>query len=143
MGQEDLDGLVAEGVIEAVAPDAETAQTELDQARRHVESAASIGERDPVAAFAIGYDAMRKALSAHMRSRGYRIAKGKGHHARTGRYASAAIDTAGIEEHLEAFDDLRQLRNQSEYDALVLDAGDVTDLLAHAEAIIEAVGDDL
>ncbi len=143
MSQEELDELVAEGVIERVAVDYETARIELEQARLHVESAAGIAERDPVAAFAIGYDAMRKALSAHMRSRGYRVTKGKGHHGRTGRYALAAIDDARVEEHLAAFDELRQLRNQAEYDALLLDTDDVTDALARANAIINAVDTDL
>jgi len=143
MSQEELDELVAEGVIEPVVPDPETARIELGQARLHVESAAEIAERDPVAAFAIGYDAIRKALSAHMRGRGYRVTKGKGHHTRTGRYAASAIDDAGVEEHVEAFDELRQLRNQSEYDALVLNADDVADALARAGAIINTVAKDL
>jgi len=143
VSKEELDELVAEGVIEPVAPDPETARIELEQARLHVESAAEIAERDPVAAFALGYDAIRKALSAHMRARGYRVTKGKGHHARTGRYAIAAIDDARLDEHLEAFDELRQLRNQSEYDALLLDSEDVTDALARADAIINAVDDDM
>jgi HEPN domain len=140
---QELDELVAAGVVERVAADPETARVELEQARLHVESAAEIAERDPVAAFALAYDAIRKALSAHMRDRGYRVAKRKGHHAHTGRYALAAIDDPRLEEHLEAFDELRQLRKQSEYDALLLVAEDVTDALAHADAIIRAVGKDL
>jgi hypothetical protein len=139
MSQEELDELVAEGAIERVVPDPETARVELAQAQLHVESAAQIAERDPVAAFAIGYDAIRKALSAHMRSRGYRITRGTGHRTRIGRYAAAAIDDARLEEHLEAFDELRQLRNQSEYDALVLASEHVNDVLAHADAIVTAV----
>ena len=139
MSQEELDDLVAEGVIEPVAADPETARVELDQARLHVETAAEITDRDPVAAFAIGYDAIRKALSAHMRHRGYRVTRGPGHHARTGRYAVAAIDDPLLEDHLDAFDELRQVRNQSEYDALILGADDVTDALDHANAIINAV----
>lgn len=143
MSQEELDELIAAGVIERVAADPETARVELEQARLHVESAAEIADRDPVAAFAIGYDAIRKALSAHMRDRGYRVGKGKGHHARTGRYALAAIDDARVEEHLDAFDELRQLRNQSEYDALILDKNDVADALARADAIIGAITRDI
>ena len=143
MSQEELDELVAEGAIERVVPDPETARIELEQARRHIESAAQIAERDPVAAFAICYDAIRKTLSAHMRDRGYRVASGRGHHARIGRYAMAAVDDAGIEEHLDAFDELRQLRNKSEYDALLLDPRDVADALARAAAILEAVDADL
>jgi len=44
---------------------------------------------------------------------------------------------------LAAFDELRQLRNQSEYDALLLDTDDVTDALARANAIINVVDKDL
>jgi len=143
VSQEELDELVAKGAIEHIVPDPETARIELEQAQLHVESAAAIAERDPVAAFAIGYDAIRKALSAHMRSRGYRVTRGPGHHARTGSYAVAALDDPRMEEHLEAFDELRQLRNQSEYDALLLESDDVVDALARADAIITAVADDL
>jgi HEPN domain len=143
LSQDELDDLVLQRVIERVAADPETAQVELDQARLHVESAAEIAERDPVAAFAIGYDAIRKALSAHMRHHGYRVGKVKGHHARTGRYAMAAIDDPRLQEHLEVFDELRQLRNQSEYDAVLLDTSDVNDALARADAIIGAVSKDL
>jgi HEPN domain len=143
MSQEELDELVSEGAIERVAADSETARVELGQARLHVESAAGIAERDPVAAFALAYDAMRKTFSAHMRHRGYRVTRGPGHHVRTGKYALAALDDERVEEHLEAFDELRQLRNQSEYDAVLLDTDDVTDALARAEAIIDAVGKDL
>ena len=143
MSQEELDDLVAEGAIERVPPDPETARVEFDQARLHVETAATIAGRDPVAAFAIGYDAVRKALSAHMRQRGYRLTRGAGHHARTGRYAIAAIDDPTLEDHLDAFDELRQIRNQSEYDALLLDTDEVTDALDHADAIITAVGNEI
>lgn len=139
MSQDELDRLVASGAIEQVAADPETARTEIEQARLHATSAAELAQRDPVAAFAIGYDAIRKAISAHMRGRGYRAPKGKGHHARSGSYARAALDEQGIEEHLDAFDELRQLRNQSEYDALLLDSDDVDEALAHADAIIRAV----
>jgi hypothetical protein len=136
--------LIAAGVIERVTADPETARVELAQARLHVETATEIAERDPVAAFALGYDASRKALFAHMRNRGYRIVgKGRGHHARVGRYAYAAIDEPGLQTHLDAFDELRRLRNQSEYDALLLDKGDVADALTHAGAIIDSVESDL
>lgn len=143
MSQEELDDLVAEGAIERVAEDPETARIELDQARLHAETAAEIADRDPVAAFAIGYDAVRKALSAHMRHRGYRVTRGPGHHARTGRYAIAAIDDPTLVEHLDAFDELRQMRNQSEYDAVILGTDDVTDALEHAGAIISAVDNEI
>ena len=53
-------------------------------------------------------------------------------------YEVAAIDDPTLDEHLDAFDELRQMRNQSEYDALILGADDITDALDHANAIIDA-----
>ena len=139
MSQDDLERMVAARELERVGVDPETARIELEQARLHVASAAEISERDPVAAFSIGYDSIRKAIAAHMRARGYRLPRGPGHHVRTGSYARAALDGAQIDEHLDAFAELRQLRNQGEYDALLLDAGDVAEVLAHADAIIRAI----
>lgn len=39
----------------------------------------------------------------------------------------------------EAFDDLRQLRNQSEYEALMVELDELRRLLAHADALHEVV----
>ena len=139
MSKPALDVLIGEGMIERVEPDPDTARQELRAARSHVESAVLIAGRDPTGAFAMAYDAMRKALSAHMRATGYRATTGRGHHYRTGRYALVALHGRGVEGHVEAFDDLRQLRNQSQYDALVVEPDDVTDILAHAGALVAAI----
>lgn len=82
---------------------------------------------------------MRKAIQAHMRANGYRITKGPGAHVKTGEYALAALDALRIEAHLDEFDALRQLRNQSEYEALFVQPDEVQEVLAHARAIVEAV----
>jgi hypothetical protein len=71
------------------------------------------------------------------------VTKGSGHHFRTGRYALAALDSLGVEEHVEAFDDLRRLRNQSEYDALTVELDEVAESLAHAHALFDAIEEDL
>ena len=118
------------------------ARHELDVARKHHESAETILESDPAGAFQIGYDAMRKSISAHMRARGYRAAK-QGAHVKTGLYAHAALDGVDIQDHLDAFDELRQTRHQSEYDALELESEEVSDLLMHAQAFVEAIAADL
>jgi len=109
----------------------------------HLETAASVARRDPAAAYAIAYDAARKAISAHMRASGFRVGKGHGAHARIGVYAAAALDGHGIGEQLERYDELRRLRNQSEYDALLIDEADVGDALDQASAIVAAVERDL
>ena len=143
MSRRALQELLADGALERVAADGETARQELDTARRHVETARAIADADPTAAFAVGYDAMRKAISAHMRAAGYRVARRQGHHHWTGRYASAAIGGEDVAAHIEAFDDLRQLRNQSEYDALLVEPRDVAELLDHADGLIAAIIRDL
>ena len=143
MSDAELEELLRERAIEQVEPDVETADQELAAARAHLASAELISDQDPSGAFAMGYDAMRKAVSAHMRARGYRVAKGPGYHHRTGRYALAALDHLAVEEHVEAFAALRQLRNQSEYDALLIEADDVVELLSHAHSLVAAVEEDL
>ena len=143
MGEAELRRLLSERAIEVVTADPATAAQELDAARRHVTSAALIAADDPIGAFAIGYDAIRRAIAAHMRARGYRLRKGGGHHHRTGRYALAALDNMDVTDHIEAFDDLRQLRNQSEYDALMVEPEDVRNVLDHARALIDAISKDL
>ena len=130
-------------MLEVVEPDPVAAQHELATAQRHVESAARIAPTDPDGAFAVGYDAMRKAISAHMRSSGLRLRKGPGHHRRVGDYGRAALDTDRVAAHLDAFDELRLLRNQSQYDGLAVGPGEVTELLVHARAILAAVGESL
>lgn len=143
MSDRRINALLAKGAIERVETDGEAARQELGTARLHLESARSLAGRDATAAFAVGYEAIRKAISAHMRASGYRVSKAPGHHRRVGRYAIAALDDGEVAGHIEAFDELRQLRNQSQYDGLAVEPGEVAELLAHAEAIARAIGEDL
>ncbi len=143
MTEADVQGLLAEKKIRPVAPDPETARAEIDVARRHIASAEKIMAEDSTLAFTALYDAMRKAIAAHMRSRGYRVTRGAGAHAKTGEYALAALDHLDISAHLDEFDALRDLRNQSEYEALHVDVAEVREALEHARAIVEAIAGDL
>jgi hypothetical protein len=143
MAEADVQRLLAQKKIRAVTPDAETARAEIDVARRHIVSAEKIMADDSALAFTALYDAMRKAIAAHMRSRGYRVTRGPGAHAKTGEYALAALDHLEIGSHLDEFDALRDLRNQSEYEALHVDVEEVREALDHASAIVEAIADDL
>lgn len=139
MTEADVQRLLAERKLERVEPDPQTAREEIATARRHIAAAAQIAELDPTLAFTGLYDAMRKADPGAQRAHGYRLSKGPGGHVRTGEYALAALDALDIEAHLDEFDALRQLRNQSEYEALFVESDDVEQALAHARAIVEAV----
>ena len=98
---------------------------------------------DSTHAFTALYDAIRKAISAHLRARGYRVGRGPGAHQKTGEYAQAALDHLDISAHLDEFDALRDLRNQSEYEALSVEIGEVREALEHASVIVEAIAGDL
>jgi hypothetical protein len=139
MGEEDVEQLVADGIVRRCERDPEGALAELAAARLHLESAAKLAGPDPNGAFQLAYDGTRKAIGAHMRARGLRVGSGAGAHVKTGRYAQAALDDPALAPHVAAFDDLRAVRNQSEYDALLLDEADVVEALSHAHAIVDAV----
>ncbi len=139
MTEADVQRLLTERKITRVEPDPVTALEEIATARRHIAAAAAIAELDPTLAFTGLYDAMRKAIQAHMRANGYRVSKGAGGHRKTGEYALAALDALDIGPHLDEFDALRQLRNQSEYEALFVQSNDVQQALEHAQAIVDAV----
>ena len=143
MTEADVQRLLTNKKIRRVAPDLETARAEIDVARRHIASAEKIMADDSALAFTALYDAMRKAITAHMRSRGYRVTRGPGTHAKTGEYALAALDHLDIGSHLDEFDALRDIRNQSEYEALHVDVEEVHESLEHASAIVDAITDNL
>jgi hypothetical protein len=142
MAEADIQKLLAEKKLREVAPDPETARAEIDVARRHIASAETIMASDPTLAFTALYDAIRKAISAHMRAHGYRVTRGPGAHAKTGEYGQAALDHLNISAHLDEFDALRDLRNQSEYEALSVEIGEVREALGHASVLVEAIAGD-
>lgn len=143
MGEAEIAALIAEGVVEPAPVDRATAQRELFMAQSHAASAASLAEADPAGAFSLGYDAVRKAISAHMRARGVRARSSAGHHRRMGRYAVAALDSADLAEDVAMFGRLRRLRNQSQYDGLEVEPRDVAELLGHVRPIVAAIARDL
>lgn len=143
MSEEEIKELLATGSIRRVPRDHHTALQELEAARQHVRAAEMIQEIDPTLAFTAFYDAMRKSITAHMRSNGYRVGRGPGAHAKTVAYARAALDQLDIEETLEEFDALRLLRNQGEYEALFIDPNETKQAREHAGLLVTAVANDL
>lgn len=139
MSAEQLEELVARGVLRRVQRDLEASGRDLENARRHLETANTIAEADEIGALALAYEAARKAITAHLRANGFRVMGGEGAHARMGEYALAAFDDASLVEHLRAFDRVRRLRNRSQYDAVPVEGADVMYALEHARAIVAAV----
>lgn len=136
--------LLRDGRLERVERDREAAGTRLEEARRHLASAAAIAETDPVGAYALLYDGARKAVDAHMLARGYRVPKGRlGGHQATAMYALMALGSGPHAEHVEHFDRMRRNRNRAEYGAWAIGAGTLAVDLEHADGIVRAVEDSL
>jgi hypothetical protein len=138
-----IERLVARGVLRRVEPDRQAAERELASANQHLATAAKISSDDEVAGVAVAYEAARKAIRAHMRANGLRASGGEGAHARIGEYGVAALDTPDLARHFRAFDDVRKLRNRSQYEAIPVEAADVAFALEHARAVVAAVEADL
>lgn len=143
MSSEELEQLVSEGAVERAPVDRAAALRDFGAAAAHLVSVRTLAAHDPAGAFALAYEAFRKAVVAHMRANGFRVKSRGGAHYQTGRYARAALDGLGIGEHLRAFEDLRRLRNRSAYDAVPIDKRDALEAVTHAGAVIEAVRKEL
>lgn len=143
MSEADVEALVVEGVLLRVPSDPGAAKRELSIARTHVAGAEASASVDPTGSFTVAYDAARKAVVAHMRARGFRVRSRFGAHYQTGRYARAVLRGRGIDDHVEAFVDMREVRNDTEYEGGTVAVSDSAEALSHARAIVEAVAADL
>lgn len=130
-----LDELIARRRIERIPADGAAARERLDVCRRHLESARLLATDDPDAAYALAYDAARKAVAAHMLAAGLRTRNAPGAHEATARYAEEAVDDRSARE----LDRMRRFRNRLEYGTTALGAAQVEHDLAHARRIVEAV----
>ena len=127
--------LVHDGRIELVPADAEVARTILLEAKRHLESAQVVAISDPNGAYALLYDAARKAVTAHMLAKGYRASARSGAHQSVVMYAEEALGGGDVSQ----LDRMRRNRNRSEYDVKVFGAAEVAADLGYARGIVAAV----
>jgi hypothetical protein len=108
----------------------------VNEAKRHLESAARIAALDPNGAYHLLYDAARKAVWAHMLANGYRPTSAPGAHAASATYATEALPGEPSVVH---FDRMRRSRNRSEYGSAHFSKRVVATDLEHARAIVTAV----
>ena len=143
MNADQVNALVDEGVVARVEADVDESRAELAAAKAHLLGAKAASQADPTGAFILAYDAARKAVVAHMRANGLRVRPRFGAHYQTGSYARATLTGLVAEEHLTAFVDMREVRNDTEYEADVVGGRDAAEALVHARAIVDAVERDL
>lgn len=132
-----VDELIRARRLERVPADQPAAVRRLNSARRHLESAALLARDDPDAAYALLYDAARKAVAAHMQAAGLRARNAPGAHEATARYAAAMLPGPSSGE----LDRMRRFRNRIEYGTTSFDTAQVEHDLGHASAIVAGVSD--
>lgn len=135
-----VEALVRAGRLERVVADREAARSKVEEAQRHLGSASRIAKDDPAGAYALLYDAARKAIHAHMLASGLRATNRAGAHDAVGRYAEAVFSRTKHRDAVSRFDRMRRNRNRSEYGSWHIGASTVAADLGHAKAIVDAVG---
>jgi HEPN domain len=129
--------MLAAGELQSVPASRQRADRLVTQARAHLESAAAVREHDPNGAYALAYDAARKALTAVLENQGLRVTS-RGGHVAVYDVICAQLDPP-LGKVLRPFDRMRRRRNDAEYppiDAPELTPEDVEDDLGKADAII-------
>ena len=140
-GRTDIDAMLSAGELQRVPASREHADALLDLARQHLVSARAVVENDPEGAYAIGYDASRKALAAVLENEGLR-ATSRGGHVAIYRAIQAQLDPP-LGSTVRPFDRMRRRRNGLEYpdfETPAITSTDVLEDLARAEAIIDLAG---
>jgi len=126
------DDLLAERLVAEAPPDPVTARACLEVAEKHLVSAEAVAERDMVGAYALLYEAARKAVAAAMLMAGLRIRSRPGSHVAIARYAVSLGRSSEDRPHLERFDQMRRNRNALQYGNRVFGAQEVAADLGHA-----------
>lgn len=97
--------------LQRVPADAATVEGLIESARRHVATGGNATANDPEGAFALAYDAARKAASALLAHQGLRATTTGGHIVIVEAMNAQFPGVAG----LKSIDRLRRRRNQAEY----------------------------
>ena len=71
-GRDEIERMLSDGYLQRVPASREHADRLLAEAERHLASAGSLAADDPQGAFALMYDASRKALTAILANQGLR-----------------------------------------------------------------------
>ncbi len=135
-GRPEVERLIETNELERVTPDAVLARSMVAEAARHVESAARIVAKDPVGAYQLAYDALRKAAAALLAEQGLRSTSRGGHTAIRDAVTAQFGGPKGTPA-FRAFDRLRRTRNRLEYPS---NTGPSADLDDAEDAIHEADG---
>jgi hypothetical protein len=110
-GEGPIERLIETRHLERVPADTDAAITLTGAARRHATTARACSATDPEGAYALAYDATRKAATALLAQQGLRPTSAGGHIAVVEAIQAQFPDVPG----LRSLDRLRRRRNQAEY----------------------------
>ncbi len=139
LGEDEVLRLLREREVEQIPPDEELADLLMDDARRHLASAARLANDDPAGAFQLTYDAARKACSALLAVQGLR-ATSRGGHIAVRDVVRAQFGSGRRGKPLQELDAMRRRRKDAEYpqdSGDAIDAEEVGDVLSKARAIVD------
>ena len=133
---------IATGDIERIIKNMAAAGDRINDARRHLNSARLLAESDVTLAVSACYDAIRKAITAHMTANGYRPRNGNGAHRIVLQYARSQLDGAIASADVDRADALRRDRATAEYGDFAsskLGTSDVAEATLVGDRIVNAV----
>jgi hypothetical protein len=132
-GRPAIERMLAAGELQGVPASRERADRLVNQARAHLASARAVCTEDPHGAYALSYDAARKALTAILENQGLRPTS-RGGHLAVYEAACAQLDPP-MGKVLRPFDRMRRRRHDAEYpptDAPEITPVDIRDDLGDA-----------
>ncbi len=144
-GRSGLDRMLADAELQRVPPSRDQADSLIAQARIHLASAAAICDQDPPGAYALVYDAARKALTAILENQGLRPTTRGGHLAAYDAVRAQLDPPLG--KILRPFDRMRRQRHDAEYppvsappltaDDVREDIPKVTEIISVSERVLD------
>ncbi len=131
--------MVALGQLDRVAVNPDVVGDWVNEASRHLRSAALLAEVDPRLAYSACHDAIRKVLTGLLAERGLRPKGGEGGHARVVEWGTVALGDDVERDVLDAIDLIRRQRHVAEYGELasqIIGSAEVTEAIRVANEVL-------
>lgn len=115
----------------------------LERAQRLLDTATRELPFNPEVAMSCSYEAMLSSGLAMLASHGYRLTGQPGHHAVLADIVNEAVEGTKYESSGRAYVRLRRMRNQSLYEAEIVDEETARHALTHGTALLEWAGQEV
>ena len=133
----EIDQMITDGQLERVPADSSAAAGWLADSERHLRAADTIVDIDPSGAFALAYDAARKACAALLLVQGLRVKAVPGSHRALIESAAGLIKNRDKRVQVERLDRMRRNRNQSEYGSRSFSVSEIEAAIRQASEVVD------